>query len=42
MPKSDKLDIALKAAAVAFWVFVIGMAVTNDWFRHILLNPLAS
>lgn len=42
MPKSDKLDMALKTAAIAFWVFVIGMAVTNDWFRQILFNPLAS
>ncbi len=42
MPKSEKLELALKTAAIAFWVFVIGMVATNDWFRQILFNPLAS
>ncbi|MFM5948391.1 MAG: hypothetical protein ACKOPM_04055 [Novosphingobium sp.] len=41
MNNSNKFDLAIKLTLVSLWVFLIGMAVTNDEFRQILLHPFS-
>jgi hypothetical protein len=40
MTKVDKFELAARIALISFWVFILGMILSNDRFQQVLLTPL--